>query len=297
MKKIKLLIFSVLIFFFSSNYIFANNYAQPSKPLDAVEVIFGNTLPNPINHIIDVPAASSVYIQPSLKVDSYDVGIDATLVMYIYIRDINYGFMLPTKNVTLSSIQKFTNISKALDFSDAVGMTFDIYYGYQYYGSQFPCTWSPCGLTKILKYNVYRVNVVPNNNASDNTTDNDTYTDNSTYIDNGDYIILQGKVTIGEPVQNATLTIYDTQGKVLHKNIANTDSDGNFSFKLEDDENKIIKIEASFKYNGYNVKLSKIVSTDTYQNIIINPFSTLVSSLLETNLKTPNLDGFAKSRK
>ena len=129
--------------------------AQPSKSLEPREYKFGTVQPNPSDNIVTVAASKSVYIQPSLKVDSSDIGKPATLVMYIYIPAIHYGFMLPTKNVTLSSEQRFTNLPKSLDFSDASGMIFDVYYGYRVSG----CEFSPCPIisSSIVKYNTYEV--------------------------------------------------------------------------------------------------------------------------------------------
>ena len=119
--------------------------ANPTEAMDVVEYTSGITQPNPLNTIVNVAASSSVYLQPSLKVASNDVGKSATLVMYIYISSIHYGFMLPTKNVTLESEQKFLNLPKTLDFSDAEGMTFDVYYGYR--------------IGTTLKYNSYEVKI------------------------------------------------------------------------------------------------------------------------------------------
>ena len=128
--------------------------AYPSEALNAEEFVFGNpNLPTPTDNMINVAASSSVYLQPSLKVDSSDVGKSATLVLYIYISNIQYGFMVPTKTVTLESEQKFLNLSKTLDFSSAVGMVFDVYYGYR--------------IGKTLKYNAYRITVVEGNVVPD----------------------------------------------------------------------------------------------------------------------------------
>ncbi len=120
--------------------------AHPSEALEAVEFKSETTLLNPSEHELNVAASSSVYLQPSLKVDSSDVGKTAILVLYIYISDIDYGFMAPSKTVTLESEQKFLNLSETLDFSGAVGISADVYYGY-IIGTTF-------------KYNTYRVTVV-----------------------------------------------------------------------------------------------------------------------------------------
>ena len=124
----------------------SNDMVYPTSTMNLVEYKDGAEQPNPSDNIVDIPASDGVYLQPTVSVDASDVGKNAYLVMYIYLTQLNSGFMLPVKTVTLESTQKFTNLSNALDFSDALGMTFDVYFGYR--------------IGTVLKYSVFRVDIV-----------------------------------------------------------------------------------------------------------------------------------------
>ena len=125
----------------STNY----SNAYPSTPLDAELYQEGSSTINPADNLVSIKAASNVYLQPSLQVDTSDIGQIATLVMYIYIESAGIGIMMPSKQVTLSSVQQFNNVQKALDFSSSVGLDFYVFYGYV--------------IGNNLKYNAYEVKV------------------------------------------------------------------------------------------------------------------------------------------
>ena len=110
---------------------------------------FGISQPNPQNTLVEVPAVPNIIIQPSLQVDSEDIGKKAELIIYIFIESTGEDVTLSKENVILSSTQKFTIISYPIDLSNTCGLTADIYYGYQ--------------IGDNIKYNAYEVKVVKAN--------------------------------------------------------------------------------------------------------------------------------------
>jgi hypothetical protein len=127
----------------NSKYI--NNNAEPPFPLYAVlyKPTAKNSNPDPTDILIKVPVSSKVYIQPELQVDDIDVGKNATLIMYAYLKKTNTWIPLPSKNVTLKSIQKFDILNSPLNFSNSEGLDLYIYYGYV--------------IGKNIKYNAYEI--------------------------------------------------------------------------------------------------------------------------------------------
>ncbi len=149
--KFRFVIFSLAIFMLLSfGVLFAGTYtcgsAAPASPLDAVLFQFGNTLPNPSENSIEVVACDQVMMQPQLNVPTVDVGQEANLVMMVNLKSFNIAIPFPSKSVTLSATQTFDILSNPLDFSEASGMSFDVYYGYR-------------NSNKELKYNAYEVTV------------------------------------------------------------------------------------------------------------------------------------------
>ncbi len=121
--------------------------AYPEEPLKAEILSFTNlNLPRASDHFIVVRASENIFIQPSLKVDNDDIEKRATLLLYIYVNNLDDGFMLPEEELELKEIQKFTNIPEALDIRDYVGWSFNLYYGYK--------------VGDTLKYNAYKVEIV-----------------------------------------------------------------------------------------------------------------------------------------
>ena len=118
----------------------------PSEPLKAIECKFGVPQPNPTDTIVKIPGGKNVLIQPKLKVDSVDIGKQATLLMYIYIPAFQKGFLLPSYSKVLESIEIFKHFSNPLDLSKATGLVFDLYFGYQ--------------IGNVVKYNVYEGKIV-----------------------------------------------------------------------------------------------------------------------------------------
>ncbi len=116
--------------------------AAPSSALTGVSVATNITTPS---EYIKIPACSGVMMQPKMTVSTSDVGTSGKLVMYIAFKT-GGGLMLPSKSVTLSSTQTFDILSNALDFSDASGFGFYVYYGYT-------------NSSGTLKYNMYSVDV------------------------------------------------------------------------------------------------------------------------------------------
>ena len=117
-------------------------YANPENPQNAIE-LNSNSIKNPEETIINIKAKNSVYIEPSLNVDSEDIGKQAKLLMYAYIPSMNLLYQFPVITETLQSIQKFSNFSQKLDFSNLHNFKFYIYYGYQ--------------IGDLIKYNDYCV--------------------------------------------------------------------------------------------------------------------------------------------
>ena len=131
----------------NSDNVFIN--AAPKSPLSAFLFKFGISQPNPQNTLVEVPAVPNIIIQPSLQVDSEDIGKKAELIIYIFIESTGEDVTLSKENVILSSTQKFTIISYPIDLSNTCGLTADIYYGYQ--------------IGDNIKYNAYEVKVVKAN--------------------------------------------------------------------------------------------------------------------------------------
>jgi hypothetical protein len=119
-----------------------NHNAAPSQALPIVEFPIGVT---PSSNEVQVGACNYVMIQPSLSVPSVDVGKTATLIMYIYLPDLNFGITIPSRNKVLTSETKFDLLPNAIDFSGSAGMNFYIYYGYV--------------IGSTIKYNAYSIEV------------------------------------------------------------------------------------------------------------------------------------------
>ncbi len=104
-------------------------YANPSTPATPTKYDSTNpTLPTPGS--VEVDAASSVLIQPTLNVPSEIQGKAAKAKLYIYLPT-SYTW-IPFSDVDVASLGSsytFTNISSALDFSGASGMSFQVWYG------------------------------------------------------------------------------------------------------------------------------------------------------------------------
>jgi hypothetical protein len=69
----------------------------------------------------------------------------ATLIMYIYVPDANFGMAVPAKTKVLAAKTKFDLLSFAIDFSGVPGLELHIYYGYV--------------LDSTIQYNAYLISV------------------------------------------------------------------------------------------------------------------------------------------
>lgn len=122
---------------------FTTNFdAAPAHALPVVDFPAGVT---PTNNQVQVGACSDVMIQPALMVPSVDVGKTVSLIMYIYLPDLNFGINIPSKTKTLTAETKFDLLPNVIDFSDSAGLNFYVYYGYM--------------VGSVIKYNAYSVGV------------------------------------------------------------------------------------------------------------------------------------------
>jgi len=136
-----------------------NLRAYPETPLEAMYfspyvVSHQVARPDPADVVVTVGAADGVMITPTIQVVPSDVGTSGYLLMYIYVPASNYGVNIPGKQTTLGTNQLITLLPNPINFSNAAGLSFIVYFGYARAGGE-------------ILYNVYTVNVVEcGNNAS-----------------------------------------------------------------------------------------------------------------------------------
>jgi hypothetical protein len=125
-----------------NSYSGGNNQAYPPNPLVPVDM---PTTVNPTANLVPIGACPDVIIRPTLQVPAADVGQTATMIMYIYVPAAGFGINIPPRQTTLTAVTECDLIPTALDFSDAVGFSFYVYYGYV--------------LGSTIRYNAYAVTV------------------------------------------------------------------------------------------------------------------------------------------
>jgi hypothetical protein len=119
-----------------------NSQAYPANPLEPVDM---PTAVDPAANPVTVGACPDITIRPTLQVPAADVGQTATMIMYIYVPAAGFGINIPPRQTTLTAVTECDLIPTALDFSDAVGFSFYVYYGYV--------------LGSTIRYNAYAVTV------------------------------------------------------------------------------------------------------------------------------------------
>ncbi len=120
--------------------------AAPQNPMNPIYYTKENVVADPTGEVVNIANCESVYLNPSISVDSSLIGQEAYDVFFIT-TPTGFQLMLPPKKVVLSEDpHKMANFEAPLDFSGAAGFQFYVYYGYR-------------TLAKQLYYNAYTVNV------------------------------------------------------------------------------------------------------------------------------------------
>ena len=152
MKRMLCLLATVLILIagVSTGYCDCNLHAYPETPQAATAFVQAVThyvpQPNPTDVQVTVGATTGVMITPTIQVATGDVGSPGFLILYIYVPASNYGVNIPGKQVTLGNNQFIDLLPNPLDFSNAAGLSFIVYYGY-------------VNGNGTIMYNAYTVNV------------------------------------------------------------------------------------------------------------------------------------------